>query len=462
VPPLSVNVTITLLPVLSVNQGSFSYNALPGQTPAVQALSITTNDAGNSAWTIAPIVTTPKLGTWLDVSTRAGSGSVDTVILLINTAGLNVGTYTGAIAVSAGPPQAPIMLPVTLVITSGAPNASLSSPFFTGGSNLDFAGISPPAENFTLINTGGNQFAWSLSATTASGGNWLLASPKSGNSATTITVAVDGVGLPAGTYTGLIQITIPSGVSPTLTVNVTYTISATTPIINSAGIVNAATFLPGPIAPGELIAIFGTNLANGAAAGVAAGNLLPTSIGITSVTIGGIAAPLIYASPTQINAQVPYEVTGQTAQVLVTLNSVLSQPAVVSVAAASPGVFSVDGTGLGTATVLRNSDFTLISAPNPARRGEVIDIFCTGLGQVAGGGVTGALASTAAATAATAAVTFGTTSAPVSYAGLAVGFAGLYQINVIVPSSVASGPVPVTIHMGTAASQALTTYIAAK
>ncbi|HYM13047.1 MAG TPA: IPT/TIG domain-containing protein [Bryobacterales bacterium] len=463
VPSVTVNVTITYLPVLTTAPASFAYNALPGQTPPVQSFSIVANDVNNAGWTITPAVTTPKGGTWLNVSTQAGAGSLDTVIVLINDAGLAVGSYSGTVTVTPGSPGKPTVIPVTLVVNSGVPNVSLSSPFFAGGLNLNFAGPDPATQNFTLINTGGNQFGWTAAVATAGpvGINWLLASPKSGATAATITVGVNGVLLAPGTYTGTVTITVPNAVVPTLTVNVTYILSATTPVIAAAGVVNAATFLPAPVSPGQLVTIFGNNLATGKATAVAVGNQLPVSLGTTSVTIGGTAAPLIYVSPTQINAQVPYEVSGTTAQVVVTVSLVASQAVVVNVTATSTGIFSVDGTGEGTGTILHNSDFTLVTAANPANKGETVDIYCTGLGQVAGGGVTGMLALAAAATTATVGVTFGTTTAVVSYAGLAVGFAGLYQINATVPSSAAGkgGVSPVTIKIGATTSPSLDIFL---
>lgn len=460
--PITINVTVTFKPVLSVSRASFNYNVLPGQTPPVDSFGITANDLNNGNWTITPTVITPKSGTWLNVSTRAGSGSLDTVIVLVNTAGLPVGSYSALITVTPGAPGSPITVPVTLVVTSGSPNVSVSSPYFVAGSVLTFAGVSPPAQNFTLINTGGNQFSWTASASTTSGGNWLLVSPKSGTAAATLTVAVNGIGLPSGTYTGAITVSVPGAIVPALVVAITYTISPTTPIIASSGVVHAATFLNTSIAPGQLFTIFGSNLANGIAAGTASGNAIPTTLGITSVTMGGVPCPLIYVSPTQINAQAPFEVTGPTAQVVVTVGDTASQPAVVNIDTVSPAMFSIDGTGQGIATILKNSDFTLVTAVNQARRGEVLAIFCTGLGQVEGGGATGMLAT--APTAATAAVTvnFGTTAAAVRYAGLAVGFVGLYQINAVVPAAGSSGTVPVTIKIGNVVSPALNTFVAAQ
>lgn len=462
--PVTVTVTITFKPVLSVSRTSFSFNALPGQTPPVESFGITTNDLNNAGWTITPAVTTPKGGTWLGVSTRAGSGSLDTVIVLVNTSGLPVGSYAGSITVTPGAPGTATLIPVTLVITSGPPNVALSSPYFAAGPALVFAGVAPGAQNFTLINTGGNQFSWSLAVGTSAGGNWLLVSPKSGTAASTITVAVNGVGLSAGAYSGIITVTVPGAVIPTLTVGVTYTISPTTPMIASSGVVNAATFLNGSVSPGQLITIFGSNLSNGVAAAVPTGNALPTILGVTSVTMDGFPCPLIYVSPTQINAQAPFEIQGPTTQVIVKLGDVASQAAVVNVDAVSPAMFSIDGTGQGSATILKASDYTLVTATNPAKRGDVLAIYCTGLGQVEGGGITGMLVTGPAAATAVVTVNFGTTAASVRYAGLAVGFVGLYQINVVVPtvSGGTGGTVPVTIKIGNVTSAALNTFIAAQ
>jgi len=463
-PPVTVNVTISFKPVVSVSRTGFTYNSLPGQTPPVESFALVANDPNNAAWTITPAVTTPRNGTWLGVSTRAGSGSLDTVIVLITTAGLPVGNYSGTVTVTPGAPAAPIVLPVSLIISSGAPNVSLSSPYFTAPGSLTFAGGSPPTQNFTLINTGGSQFNWTAAVTTDAGGNWLLASPKSGTSATTVTVAVNGVGLAAGTYTGLIRVSVPGAVVPTLEVRVGYTISPTTPVIASSGVVHAATFINSAVSPGQLVTIFGSNLANGVAAAVPPGNTLPVLLGITSMTMGGFACPLFFVSPTQINAQAPYELVGPTAQVVVTLGGVASQPAVINVEAASPAIFSLDGTGLGTATILRNSDFSLITSANPARRGEVVAIFCTGLGQVEGGGISGLAATVPTSASAVVGVNFAAAVAPVRYAGLAIGFAGLYQINVVVPTMglAATGPVPVTIRVGNIVSPPLNTYVEAQ
>ena len=117
----------------------------------------------------------------------------------------------------------------------------------------------------------------------------------------------------------------------------TFTIALAGPATSSAGILNAASSLPA-IAPGTLIAINGSNLATSTAQFSAAP--LPLSLGTTSVSINGTSAPLLYVSPGQVNAQVPYETKVGTAKLVVTSNGVPSAAVNFEVAATGPGVFT--------------------------------------------------------------------------------------------------------------------------
>jgi uncharacterized protein (TIGR03437 family) len=99
-----------------------------------------------------------------------------------------------------------------------------------------------------------------------------------------------------------------------------------------------------------------------------------------------------------------------------------------------------------------HADYSLASVTSPAVAGETLLIYCTGLGPVSPAPADGAAASGAATTALTPTVTIGGTSATISYSGLAPGYVGLYQINAVVPSGLASGNVPVVIAAGGASS----------
>src|SRR5262249_13828098 len=106
--------------------------------------------------------------------------------------------------------------------------------------------------------------------------------------------------------------------------------------INTLSVLNAASNLPS-IAPGSLISIYGSNLA---ASTATAGTIpLPLTLGGASVTINGVTAPLLYASSTQINAQVPFEIQPGTANLVITSGGTVS--AGISVTATGPGIFLV-------------------------------------------------------------------------------------------------------------------------
>jgi uncharacterized protein (TIGR03437 family) len=221
------------------------------------------------------------------------------------------------------------------------------------------------------------------------------------------------------------------------------------PHINDGGIKNGASFLD-PIAPGSIASIFGTNFMTGAAVG-AVSTPLPTRLdaasGPVSVTVNGIAAPLFYAGPGQINFQVPNEVPPGQATVVVTSNSVNSNAAVITVLQNGPGIF-VYGNNLA---VVQNPDYSVNSPGNPAKPGDYLVVYATGGGAVDHPVPSGSPTPPAPPLSnllQPATATIGSENAAVSFAGLAPGFVGLTQINVQVPEDLADGnyPLQVTIN----------------
>jgi uncharacterized protein (TIGR03437 family) len=199
------------------------------------------------------------------------------------------------------------------------------------------------------------------------------------------------------------------------------------------------------IAPGELISIYGNRLSKvtGDLSGWA-GKVIPFALNGTSVTIGGKTAGLLYVSPSQIVAQVPLDV--DLGQQTVTVNNGVgpSTTFAASVAAFAPAVFN---TSPDTAAVVKNSDFSLVSASNPVKAGEAIVVYMTGLGQttpaITTGGIVTGLPKTSAVTA-----TIGARDAEVIYSIAAPGYAGLNQVALTVPAGV-TGSVPLVISQGT-------------
>jgi uncharacterized protein (TIGR03437 family) len=199
------------------------------------------------------------------------------------------------------------------------------------------------------------------------------------------------------------------------------------------------------VAPGGLISIFGTNLVKVATdLSGWAGRVLPSALNGTSVTIGGKNAAILYVGPGQINAQVPVDVpAGQ--QAVVVKNTVgPSSSFNVTVAATAPAIFFAP-----TAAVLKNADFSLVGPGNAARAGDVILVYCTGLGATSATLATGTLvpATTTANTTAAVTATMGGNPATVVYAIASPGFAGLYQVAITVPSGL-TGNAPIVLTEG--------------
>ncbi|MGO9230031.1 MAG: hypothetical protein ACLQKA_12605 [Bryobacteraceae bacterium] len=215
------------------------------------------------------------------------------------------------------------------------------------------------------------------------------------------------------------------------------------PQISAAGIVNAANYAGGGVAPGELVAIFGKNLGPvvGVSNQVSAG-VVPNSLAGTRVWFGNIAAPILYASAGQINAVAPYAIASETStSVRVEYLGASSLAVSVPVLPAQPGIFTLNGSGTGPAAVL-NLDDLVNSAANPAARGDYVMIYATGQGATSPADVDGLVASAASPGPPPSAVTvqIGGQAATVSYAGNAPGLVeGALQVNAVIPTTVTPG-----------------------
>ena len=226
--------------------------------------------------------------------------------------------------------------------------------------------------------------------------------------------------------------------------------SATTPVIRSGAVVHGASQRADvPIAPGSLVTLYGANLSD-RTTGLNALPLPLESEG-TEVLLDGQALPILFASPGQINAQVPFSLASNaTLQVVVRRREQISVPEVFVVAPAQPGIFTKNQQGSGQGIVVRSDQVTLAEAGTPARAGEAIVIYGTGLGPVSQQVAAGAPspASPLAATVSPVSVTVGGRAAQVLFAGLTPGFAGLYQVNAILAADTPTGnAVPLVIQV---------------
>ena len=232
----------------------------------------------------------------------------------------------------------------------------------------------------------------------------------------------------------------------------------------SGGVFNAVTLAQGPLAPGELILIKGSALADGQAA--ATSTPLAQQLAGAQVLMGSGVASLLYADSTQLIGQVPFGTPVNTSQQIVLERDTSSGvPTTVIVAAAQPALFTADGSGTGQALVYQvNSSGVagnLANASNPVDSGDTVIIYCAGLGAVDQNGAATNPVS----------VSIGGQPAHVAYAGIATpasypsagppailglvstGLGGLYQINAVVPAGFTAAAASVIVTVGGQSSQ---------
>jgi uncharacterized protein (TIGR03437 family) len=211
-------------------------------------------------------------------------------------------------------------------------------------------------------------------------------------------------------------------------------------------VVDAAGYGTGAVAPGAIVALFGSGLAYAEEA--ASGMPLPLTLLDTSVTVNGVPAPLYFVSPSQINAQLPFETQPGSAVVdVVSGDARVSRT--VQVFEHGGGILAVNARGTGAGVVVHGSDFSLVTAANPADPGEVISVFATGLGLLNPSIATGVpVTDPPPQTTATPDVRIAGRLANVQWSGAAPGYVGLYQVNVEVPSETPGGDQPIQIFSG--------------
>jgi len=220
-------------------------------------------------------------------------------------------------------------------------------------------------------------------------------------------------------------------------------------------VVNAASFQTGGVVPGEIAAVFGKNLTFLTGINTTSAVPLPTELLNVSVTVNNPAAPIFAVDNVngqqQINFQVPWELASETsAHIAVTNSGAISPSVVVPVLAAQPGIFSYSSGGETFGAIL-HANFQLADAGHPAKPGETVLIYCTGLGAVSSAPADGEPGK-GQATLTTPAVVIGGTNAVVTFSGLAPGLVGLYQLNVEIPAGLSEGMQPVMVSVGGASS----------
>jgi uncharacterized protein (TIGR03437 family) len=445
--PQFVTVTLHVVPatagpIPAVSPNGLLFVAREGE-PAPAAQNLTISNIGSQELRFDLSTSTVTGGNWLRVTSSAsstGSGPA-TVAVAVDPAGLPAGIYQGSVDPEFST-ETGTSVPVFLIVaprgqrtlfgtTVCTPQAAVLVPISLGR-NATMSASFPQPLLVRVLDSCGEPV-----------NNVLILVGAEGNR---IVLRPVGRGLYSGTWT-------PQLIAPVVPVKFTalhalYGVAERTVVVSTAdppggvslpslatdGVVDAAGFAQGlPLAPGSIISIFGAGFVEEAA--VADQLPLGHELGGVSVTIGRETAPLFYVGPGQINAQLPFSaVPGSTVSVVVNAQGKLSAPQQFLIASVQPNIFEQDGTAFAT-----DQQSQRISPENPARLGQPLQIFATGLGLVDQLPGAGSPSPASSKVLNPVRVRIGGVDAPVSFQGLAPGFVGLYQINVFLPGIVQPG-----------------------
>lgn len=415
---------------------SINFYVAPNGAP--DTLTITAN---------SPLTTdtsTQSGGPWLSVA-LTGTGSFRFALPYRVTAayqdGMAEGTYSGSLRIAGSNVAAENRtVPVQLQVTS-QPITRISP------SQLAFRIASgAPVQQAYITVTNGGMGTLSIStvtAETASGGNWLAAEANGG----LVTVKAAVAGMSNGSYAGTVKIAT-NGVNGSMSVPVTLDVVAQgPPLAVFGGVLNSGNF-DNRFAPGSVAALFGEQLTMKEAASASA-IPLATSLNGARVLVNDQPAPLYYASYGQVNFQIPYEIDPGEAVVRVERDGQSGNGVGIVILERAPRIIQVGNNG-----VVVNPDGSLaIAGGRAARPGEAITIYCVGLGRTDPAASTGAAAPgaeplariTPAPRAVFGTVFSGLVTVDALYAGLTPSLVGLYQVNVIVPPNLPDGDVNLSL-----------------
>ena len=425
-------------PALTLDTTSlnFSYTT-SGSLPAAQPFNITNSGGGTLTWTAA----VDSKSTWLSLDSLSGTAP-STVNVSVNPVLLSAGTYTGTITLTAtGASNSPATVSVTLVVS-----ASTAATLTANPTSLSFnytSGGALPAAQTVAISSASGSFTW----TATSSNDWVGVSPASGALGSSLTVTVTPQNL-AGANNATITIAASDNSVAPITIPVTVTVTGTPPVPTITAVGNAASYATN-IASATWISIFGGNLSQMTytwqGVDIVKG-ALPTSVQGVSVTINGTPAYIDYISASQINVLAPDDAITGSVQVVVTVGGQASNSFAVQKNAFSPAFLTFDGQHvaaehlnyslLGPPGVLPGATFT------PAAAGETIILYGVGFGPTNPTVPTGQTVPGGEPLANTVTMTIGGVSVTPTFAGLSS--SGLYQFNVPVPASLASGDAAVT------------------
>ncbi len=462
---LTLRVTTSLISVQGPAFLDFVVSA-GGAAPDPVGLQVTSS--GDPARFSAFVRNSPDVnGDWLSVAPAEGATPA-TVTVTANPAALS-SKDTGALNyVTVRGPANSVTKQVMLVRRDRLPPPVFVSPprlvfSIPSGSSTGNYGSEDLAAHTLTVTGNGMPVDSTATVATSDGNAWLTIPPPRYIRYGQVYVAADARNLPPGAYDGALTITAPPGSPHSVVVPVTLNVTAAVPRLLpdapplGVTVANGASQTVGAVAAGEILSIHGLNIGPAAPAGFSldANGNVGTNLNGARVLFGDTPAPILFASQTQVNLVVPFEVAGTpSVDIAVEFEGVRAIAAGVPVAPSAPGIFTADGSGQGQADAA-NQDGSANNAAHPADRGSTIRVLATGLGQTVPGGVTGGIEPTGGKRPALpVSVTIGGEDATVHDAVSAPGQVdGVSQLHVLVPQRVTPGPsVPIVLRAGSAHS----------
>jgi minor extracellular serine protease Vpr len=463
----AIKATVTAKPA-SVSLG-YIKSASPLPVKGAFLLTNRASSSANLSIAVAPNSTLTATTVAVDkpsLTLAPGDAGAQTITVTLSGTLPAPGAYSGFVKVTGS--GVSMNIPYLFVVPDGVPHDAVLAPFG------DIQGI-PGADGGTIALQLVDQFGAPVTGapvTFSSGQGQLTLQSITGepacspNNASTTTCNTDGYGYAyAEVFLGP-----AAGTSPSITAKV----GSLTPLSTNAFILPVATITPGQvlnnasfqtsIAPGSIVAIKGSNLMDtGLLNNIAQGYDIATTasfpLALDGVNVSfdvpganiSAAAPIVAVSQNQINVQVPWELQGQTsAQVKVTIDEEFGTPirsnvVTVPIASSAPAFFLYNN---GNTPDALDGNYHVITSSNPAVRGQFVSLYVNALGPVANTPADGFPGDNTTLTTTTPVVMIGGQQATVQYHGLAPGYAGVYQVNVQVPTNISAGNQPITIAIG--------------
>ncbi|HEY6392429.1 MAG TPA: hypothetical protein VIX89_14185 [Bryobacteraceae bacterium] len=431
--PINFNITMGTPGGIKIVQGDMQ-SGKPGDRLPLPLIVEVSDAFGNilpqtpATWSV-PVAGTATLSNV--VSTTNNVGRASAVVTLGNTTGfVKVNVTAGSIT-------------QTFTFTATVPVAGLQ--YVSGNSQSATVNTQFPAALVVkLIDGSGNGVAGVPISFALLTGNAVVANSApvtdaQGNASTTVTAGgTAGPVTIAATYSGF---------------NVTFSLSTRLTGPGNIKFVNGASFSAINVAaPGSIVTITGTGILTGVQGLFSGFNIvgglpttfpIPAGVGTGSITINNVPAPIYYVLNSggveQVTVQVPFETQPGTANV--TINSVGGGSTTVQllIQPVAPGVFE-SLYGNQKVAVATRPDGSVVSPANPARRGEAIKIYVTGLGQVSPAAATGSFGIPGQNVLASIIVGLNDAGAQLISAQYAPGMVGVYVLAVQVPADATTGP----------------------